>query len=188
MIYEHKQHGCSFIDEHENTKKTHTHTLLFAGHVKCTTHVLSFVRLWYACSLNALLPRAQLLVEKESPWVQISNYSQGFLPAQQLHIQHISLQLTTVTKAANYSYSGHRATQEGCSLCCLCKLGSSSYQLALNRPSFTTNCCPSTTDAHLKYGCFSTMKVHRLLLLLFPHCRQYMAYTDQGNRTSCMCF
>lgn len=180
MIYEHKQHGCSFIDEHENTKK-HTHTLLFAGHVKCTTHVLSFARLWYACSLNALLPRAlpQLLVEKESPWVQISNYSQ------QLHIQHISLQLTTVTKAANYSYSGHRATQEGCSLC---KLGSSSCQLALNRPSFTTNCCPSTTDAHLKYCCFSTMKVHRLLLLLFPHCRQYMAYTDQGNRTSYMCF
>ena len=65
-----------------------------------------------------------ILVEKESPWVQISNYPQGFLHAQQLHIQHISLQLTTVTKAANYSYSGHRAMQEGCSLYWLCKLGS----------------------------------------------------------------
>jgi len=42
-------------------KNTHTHTILFAGRVKCTTHVLSFARLWYTCSLNALLPRAQHL-------------------------------------------------------------------------------------------------------------------------------
>jgi len=104
----------------------------------------------------------------------------GF-PARSAITQHIPLQLTTITKAANYSYSSHRATQEGCSLYCLCELGSSSCKLALNRPSFTKNCCPSTTDAHLKYCCFSTMKVHRLLLLLFPHCRQYMAYTDQGT-------
>jgi len=62
-------------------------------------------------------------------------------------------------------------------------------QLAFSRPHSQTMCCPGTTTAHLLFAVSLQLKyVHRLLLLLHPDCRQYMAYTDQGIRTRTCAF
>ena len=115
-------------------KHSNKHSLLFGWCVKCTTHVHSFSRLWYTCSLNALLPSAQHL---SGNWLEFMSPDLKPLPrfpTCSAITQHISWQLTTITKSANYlSQSTTRRVQSVLP----CKLQSSSCQLTLNRPSFT---------------------------------------------------